>query len=159
MGEGAAGQREVPTIGVGAACADWPEVGRALAAAVKALPAAASLEPRPWHDVTVASTDRFLFALRDSPDLRGFAEQRLRPLIERDRRSRGDLVATLAAYCDNCGRKADTADVLRIKRQTLYHRLHRIEEALGADLDDGETRLALHLALRADRYLDLTSKP
>ena len=154
------GQRlAVPTIAVGAACAGWPEVGRALAAAVEALPAAATLEPRAWHDVTVASTDRFLFALRDSPDLRGFAEQRLRPLIERDRRSRGDLLATLAAYCDNCGRKADTAAELRIKRQTLYHRLHRIEEALGADLDDGETRLALHLALRADRYLDLTSKP
>ncbi len=158
----AAGRRlgdERPTIAVGAACAGWPEVGRALAAAVTALPAAATLEPRAWHDITVASTDRFLFALRDSPDLRGFAEQRLRPLIERDRRSRGDLVATLAAYCDNCGRKADTAAELRIKRQTLYHRLHRIEEALGADLDDGETRLALHLALRADRYLDLTSKP
>lgn len=158
----ATGQRpgwRVPTIAVGAACADWSEVGRALAAAVEALPAAATLEPRPWHDVTIASTDRFLFALRDSPDLRGFAEQRLRPLIERDRRSRGDLLATLAAYCDNCGRKADTAAELRIKRQTLYHRLHRIEEALGADLDDGDTRLALHLALRADRYLDLTSKP
>ncbi len=158
----AAGRRlgeEVPTIAVGGACAGWPEVGRALAAAVAALPAAATLEAQPWHDVTVASTDRFLFALRDSPDLRGFAEQRLRPLIERDRRSRGDLLATLAAYCDNCGRKADTAADLRIKRQTLYHRLHRIEEALGADLDDGETRLALHLALRADRYLDLTSKP
>jgi purine catabolism regulator len=158
----AAGRRlgdERPTVAVGAACAGWPEVGRALAAAVMALPAAATLELRAWHDVTVASTDRFLFALRDSPDLRGFAEQRLRPLIERDRRSRGDLVATLAAYCDNCGRKADTAAELRIKRQTLYHRLHRIEEALGADLDDGETRLALHLALRADRYLDLTSKP
>jgi PucR family transcriptional regulator, purine catabolism regulatory protein len=150
---------ERPTIALAAASAGWPEVGRALAAAVTALPAAATLEPRAWHDVTVASTDRFLFALRDSPDLRGFAEQRLRPLIERDRRSRGDLVATLAAYCDNCGRKADTAAELRIKRQTLYHRLHRIEEALGADLDDGETRLALHLALRADRYLDLTSKP
>jgi purine catabolism regulator len=150
---------ERPTIAVGAACAGWPEVGRALAAAVSALPAAATLEPQPWHDVTVASTDRFLFALRDNPELRAFAEQRLRPLIERDRRSRGDLVATLAAYCDNCGRKADTAAELRIKRQTLYHRLHRIEEALGADLEDGETRLALHLALRADRYLDLTSKP
>lgn len=148
-----------PILAVGAACAGWPEVGRALAAAVAALPAAATLAPRPWHDVTIASTDRFLFTLRDSPDLRGFAEQRLRPLIERDRRSRGDLLATLAAYCDNCGRKADTAAQLRIKRQTLYHRLHRIEEALGADLDDGETRLAVHLALRADRYLDLTSKP
>lgn len=148
-----------PIVAVGAACAGWPEVGRALAVAVAALPAAATLEPRSWHDVTVASTDRFLFTLRDSPDLRGFAEQRLRPLIERDRRSRGDLLATLAAYCDNCGRKADTAAQLRIKRQTLYHRLHRIEEALGADLDDGETRLAVHLALRADRYLDLTSKP
>lgn len=158
----AAGRRagaEAPTIAVGAACAGWPEVGEALAAAVDALPAAATLEPRPWHDVTVPSTYRLLFGLRDDADLRAFAEQRLRPLIERDRRSRGNLLATLAAYCDNCGRKADTAAQLRIKRQTLYHRLHRIEDALGADLDDGETRLSLHLALRADRYLDLASKP
>ncbi len=155
----AADGHENPIVAVGAACAGWPEVGRALGDAVAALPAAATLEPRAWHDVTVPSADRFLFALCDNPDLEAFAEQRLRPLIERDRHSRGDLIATLTAYCDNCGRKADTAAQLRIKRQTLYHRLHRIEEALGADLDNGETRLTLHLALRADRYLDLTSKP
>jgi hypothetical protein len=68
-------------------------------------------------------------------------------------------IGVAVAELRRCGRKADTAAELRIKRQTLYHRLLRIEEALGADLDDGETRLALHLALRADRYLDLTSKP
>ncbi len=148
-----------PTICVGAACEEWSEVGEALRTATEALAAAATLDPRPWHDATVASTDRFLFAVRDRPELRHFAESRLRPLIELDRRSRGDLVATLDVYCDNCGRKADTAAALKIKRQTLYHRLRRIEEALGADLDDGETRLALHLALRAARRLEPAANP
>jgi PucR family transcriptional regulator, purine catabolism regulatory protein len=148
-----------PTICVGPACAGWPEVGTALADAARSLPAAATLDPLPWHDLAVASADRLLFTLRDDPELARFADLRLRPLIDRDRQSRGDLLVTLAAYCENSGRKADTAAALGIKRQTLYHRLHRIEDALSADLDDGDTRLSLHLALRANRYLDLASKP
>jgi PucR family transcriptional regulator, purine catabolism regulatory protein len=64
------------------------------------------------------------------------------------------LLPTLVAYCDHCGRKAETARALNIKRQTLYNRLERIEELLGAKLSDGETFLGLHFALRVMRYLD-----
>jgi PucR family transcriptional regulator, purine catabolism regulatory protein len=160
LAERGAGRRlggERPTICVGAACEGWSDVARALAAASQALPAAVTLESRPWHDVTIASADSFLFAVRDRPELRDLTELSLRPLIELDRRGRGSLMETLAVYFEKCGRKADTAAALQIKRQTLYHRLSRIEEALDADLDDGPTRLALHLALRADRYLALAT--
>lgn len=142
------------TVCVAAPCADWLEVPSALTAAIEALAAAATMPSRPWHDVAIASTDRLLFALREQPELRRFAELRLRPLIDLDRRSRGDLVATLRAYCEHGGRKAETARALHVERQTLYHRLRRIEAALGADLDDGETLLSLHLALRAVRHLE-----
>jgi purine catabolism regulator len=145
-----------PTICVGAASTGWVETAAALGAASHAIPASATLDPCLWHDVSVASTDRLLFALRDSPELREFVEQRLQPLLERDRHGRGDLLRTLAAYCANGGHKVQTARALHIERQTLYNRLRRIEEALEADLDDGETRLSLHLAVRAKRHLDRT---
>lgn len=49
------------------------------------------------------------------------------------------------------GRKADTAQRLHLARQSLYKRLARIEALLDADLDDEDTRLGLHLAIRAKR--------
>jgi PucR family transcriptional regulator, purine catabolism regulatory protein len=143
-----------PTICVGAAATGWIETAAELGAAAHAIPASANLDARPWHDVSVASPDRLLFAFRETPELREFVDQQLRPLIERDRQGRGDLLQTLAAYCANGGHKVQTARALHVERQTLYNRLRRIEEALEVDLDDGETRFSLHLAVRAKRHLD-----
>jgi purine catabolism regulator len=117
---------------------------------------AAAHEPhRPWHDLAVPSPDRLLFALRTSKDLHQFTEERLRPLLDADRRGRGDLIETLGTLCDNAGRKRETAEKLGIKRQTLYHRLNRIETATGSDLSDGDVLLSFHIALRARRFLEL----
>ncbi|MCZ9336203.1 helix-turn-helix domain-containing protein, partial [Streptomyces sp. TRM76130] len=44
-----------------------------------------------------------------------------------------------------------TAAELGIHRQTLYYRLTRVERLTGLDLDDGEDRLLLHMALKAHR--------
>jgi DNA-binding PucR family transcriptional regulator len=40
---------------------------------------------------------------------------------------------------------------LGIHRQTLYYRLSRVEQLTGLDLDDGEDRLLLHMALKGAR--------
>jgi purine catabolism regulator len=143
-----------PTICIGAASPGWVEAAAELGAAAHAIPASANLDPRPWHDVSVASPDRLLFAFRETAELREFVDQQLRPLIERDRQGRSDLVETLATFCANGGHKVQTARALHVERQTLYNRLRRIEECLGVNLDDGETRFSLHLAVRAKRHLD-----
>jgi PucR family transcriptional regulator, purine catabolism regulatory protein len=137
------------TVAVAPAAASWLDVGAALALASGSLAAAASSRSRPWHDLGVPSTDRLLFSLRDQPELERFAELRLRPLLDADRGGRGELLRTLSAFCEQAGRKAATAQALGIRRQSLYHRLRRIEQALDCDLEDGETRLSLHLALRS----------
>jgi PucR family transcriptional regulator, purine catabolism regulatory protein len=144
-----------PTIAVADAVGGWREAGLGLHAAITSLEAAGHEEPRPWHDITKPSPDRLLYSLRGSRGLREFTEQRLRPLIEADRRGRGDLVTTLATLCDNAGRRAETAEALHVKRQTLYHRLNRIEAIAGSDLADGDVLLSFHVALRARRFLDL----
>jgi purine catabolism regulator len=141
-------------VSVGPVARSWSAAGEGLKVALGALAAAPRDKSRTWHDVTRPELDRFLFALRDRPELRHFAETRLAPLIEYHGLRKSKLLPTLVAYCDHCGRKAETARALNIKRQTLYNRLERIEELLGAKLSDGETFLGLHFALRVMRYLD-----
>ena len=58
------------------------------------------------------------------------------------------LVTTLETYLDRAGDAQATAAALFIHRTTLYHRLRRIAEISGADLRDGDDRLALHVGLR-----------
>lgn len=64
-----------------------------------------------------------------------------------------DLVDTLRVYLDAAGNVARTADRLAIHRQTVYHRLAQVHKRTGWDLDDGEQRLRLHLALRLAPYV------
>lgn len=58
-----------------------------------------------------------------------------------------DLVHTAAVYLDEAGSVQRTAAALGIHRQTLYHRLEKIERLSGLSLDSGRDRLQLHLAL------------
>ncbi|MFF1275623.1 PucR family transcriptional regulator [Streptomyces marokkonensis] len=62
-----------------------------------------------------------------------------------------ELARTAEIYLDRAGQAGRTAAELGIHRQTLYYRLSRIEQLTGLDLDDGEDRLLLHMALKAHR--------
>ncbi|MEU7019824.1 helix-turn-helix domain-containing protein [Streptomyces sp. NPDC046203] len=62
-----------------------------------------------------------------------------------------ELARTAEAFLDHAGQAGRTATVLGIHRQTLYYRLSRVEQLTGLDLDEGEDRLLLHMALKAAR--------
>ncbi|GGJ57377.1 PucR family transcriptional regulator [Streptomyces brasiliensis] len=62
-----------------------------------------------------------------------------------------ELARTAEAYLDCAGQAGRTAAELGIHRQTLYYRLSRVEQLTGLDLDDGEDRLLLHMALKGAR--------
>nr|WP_225837834.1 helix-turn-helix domain-containing protein [Streptomyces sp. NK08204] len=62
-----------------------------------------------------------------------------------------DLARTAEVYLDCAGQAGRTAAELGIHRQTLYYRLSRVEQLTGLDLDDGEDRLLLHMALKRAR--------
>lgn len=62
-----------------------------------------------------------------------------------------ELARTAEVFLDCAGQAARAAAELGIHRQTLYYRLSRIEKLTGLDLDDGEDRLLLHMALKAHR--------
>ncbi|WP_435130783.1 PucR family transcriptional regulator [Actinacidiphila sp. bgisy144] len=62
-----------------------------------------------------------------------------------------ELAHTAEVFLDHAGQAGRTATALAIHRQTLYYRLSRIEQLTGLDLADGESRLLLHMALKAAR--------
>ncbi|MGW2949760.1 PucR family transcriptional regulator [Streptomyces eurythermus] len=62
-----------------------------------------------------------------------------------------ELARTAEIYLDRAGQAGRTASELGIHRQTLYYRLSRVEQLTGLDLDDGEDRLLLHMALKRAR--------
>ncbi|MBL1101469.1 PucR family transcriptional regulator [Streptomyces coffeae] len=72
----------------------------------------------------------------------------VRPLLER---SHAELARTAEAFLDCAGQASRTAQLLGIHRQTLYYRLSRVKQLTGLDLDAGEDRLLLHMALKAAR--------
>ncbi len=70
----------------------------------------------------------------------------LHRLIEADRS--GELLRTLEVYLDTGGDVKATASALYLHRTSLYGRLNRIQEILGASLRDGNLRLELHVSLK-----------
>ncbi len=82
----------------------------------------------------------------------GFVDEQLGPLLADGSPRTRTLLDTLEAYLACGGRKAEAARALHLERQSLYLRLRRIEELLGVSLNDEDTMLGLHLALRARRF-------
>ncbi|MCX2181681.1 helix-turn-helix domain-containing protein [Streptomyces sp. SKN60] len=62
-----------------------------------------------------------------------------------------ELARTAEVFLDHAGQAGRTATALGIHRQTLYYRLSRVEQLTGLDLDAGEDRLLLHMALKSAR--------
>lgn len=110
-----------------------------------------------WQDATAPDLEVLIRAMRDSTLLRRFVDRRLLPLIDHDRDRRSDLIKTLEALFAHDGNKADTARALHLERQSLYHRLSKIESIIGGSLADEDTRLGLHVALRTLRMSSLHS--
>ncbi|SDH46413.1 purine catabolism regulatory protein [Leifsonia sp. 98AMF] len=92
---------------------------------------------------------RLVNALGSDPRLLEHTEQLLRPLIEYDLATGGDLVEVLRAYLSHPGNRTRAAAASHLSRSVFYQRIALIEELLGMDLDDGETVAALHAAVLA----------
>ncbi|HZJ40444.1 MAG TPA: helix-turn-helix domain-containing protein [Demequina sp.] len=92
-----------------------------------------------------------LNSLRDDHRLLDHGERMLAPLIEHDARAGGDLEVVLAAMLAYPSNRTAAAKASHLSRSVFYQRLAIIAALLDADLDDGETQTALHIALLARR--------
>ncbi len=87
--------------------------------------------------------------LRDDPRVQTYAERELGALLAHDAQAGTDLTAALRAYFVAGRNKSVAAAAAHVSRPAFYDRLAKVERVLGADLDDVETCLSLHVALLA----------
>ncbi len=136
-------------LAIGAPADTWQAAGTGLRRVRRSAGAATALPPRRWYDARRPGVTDLLHELRDTPELDAFVDEQLGPLLEGGSARHRVLLETLEAYLAAGGRKAQAARALHLERQSLYLRLHRIEELLGVSLDDEDAVLGLHLAVRA----------
>lgn len=101
---------------------------------------------------------RLLFAVSGQPELGDFFEDTVGPLVDYDRRTGADLMATLDAFFLCLGSPTETAHRMHLHRNTVLYRLRRIEEVGGLKLDDAATRLNLQLCLRIRDVLHVSDQ-
>jgi PucR family transcriptional regulator, purine catabolism regulatory protein len=86
-------------------------------------------------------------------NLQDFAAEYLQPVIQYDQKYNGKLLETLKVYLECNGSKQEAASKLFIVRQTLYHRLQKLENILGKDFMEHEKRVAIEFMLLVQDYL------
>ncbi|MGE7022884.1 PucR family transcriptional regulator [Solibacillus cecembensis] len=91
-----------------------------------------------------------ILQLQKNPTIMDMVTENISPLIEYDLKHNSNLVETLKVYLQTNGLKKETSERLFIVRQTLYHRLDKIEQLLGHDFMQPEKRLALEMMLAAN---------
>ncbi len=102
---------------------------------------------------------RILLQLKDNDLLQSFIQDYLQDLLDYDQEMGSDLFETLRVYLACNGSKKETAEQLFIVRQTLYHRIEKIESILGKDFMSPLNRITLEVAIRAHQLLNQSINP
>lgn len=100
---------------------------------------------------------RLISYMQKQQDLREFVMEYLEPVIVHDQKHNGKLLETLKVYLSCNGSKKETANQLFIVRQTLYHRIQKLENLLGEDFMLAEKRLVIEFMIMAYEYLNSTN--
>jgi purine catabolism regulator len=101
---------------------------------------------------------RLLSLLLDTAELRSFFKETLGELAD-ERYANDEFITTLETFFDEHGNLSQTANKLHVHRNTLLYRMERIAQIGSFDLENPETRLAVHLALKIRRLLSNKKLP
>ncbi|MFF4363286.1 PucR family transcriptional regulator [Streptomyces sp. NPDC001604] len=141
------------TVTVGSEVTDLHDSARSFREAsrvAEATPPGQPLPPdRSFHELSDIGLRRLLYALREDTRIQDYARRRLGHLVDHDIRHGTDLLTTLRHYLDAAGKKTTAARRGGVSRETVYQRLRTIERLLDCDLESGEQRAELHVALTA----------
>jgi purine catabolism regulator len=143
---------EVRAVGVSRPCAAsaLPRALTEARAAQRLAPSEPGCQVQRYDELAL---HRLLAPLVPGPELANFVEDELGELIAYDAAHNADLVRTLDAYLQANGNKIATADILHLRRRSVYYRLDRIEQVVGHSVDSPDRRARLYVALRARELL------
>lgn len=135
-------------VTVGRRAADWAGASASLQEAIDGAvfaPLLGSIEPLLAEDTALF---RLLREIEKSGALDDFITRQLGPVLDADARRGSDLLRTLAELFRAGGSRSAAAQALGVRRQTLYDRLRRIEELLGAAVVSDPLRaVTVHVAI------------
>ncbi|EFL30036.1 regulatory protein [Streptomyces viridochromogenes DSM 40736] len=157
LGRTALGLAPGAIVSAGSEVTDLADTARSFREAARVLEATPPGQPLPpdrsFHELVDVDLRRLLYALREDTRVQDYTERRLGRLIDHDTRHGTDLLTTLGHYLDAAGNKTTAARRGGLSRETMYQRLRTVERVLGTDLESGEGRTELHVALTALRVL------
>lgn len=90
--------------------------------------------------------------LQNNSSLMQAAKEKIEKLSQYDSKHNANLIQTLDVYFQCNGLKKETAERLFIVRQTLYHRLEKVEQIIGNDFMKYENRLCLEIMLLMTKH-------
>lgn len=144
------GTRHAANIGVGRVAASITEIARSRDDADRALrvlrsrcESGVAVHFRDVHFESLMLQLGDLVAAQDQPPTGPYDR-----LVDYDRESGSDLVATLAAYLDAFGNVNEAAGAVQVHPNTFRYRLRRLCEISGLDLGDPGARLAVMVQLK-----------
>jgi PucR family transcriptional regulator, purine catabolism regulatory protein len=140
-------------VSVGSEVTDLTDTARSFREAARVAEATPPGQPLPpdrsFHELPDIGLRRLLYALRADARIQEYTERQLRRLIDHDTQHGTDLLTTLRHYLDAAGNKTTAARRGGLSRETMYQRLRTIERLLARDLESGDQRTELHVALTA----------
>jgi purine catabolism regulator len=134
-------------IAAGSIVGDVLDLRRSFEEASQVADAASRQPARPFFQLPDVRLRGLLQLLKQDSRLQTFVERELGPLLVHDSDHQAELVLVLRTYLEAGRNKSVAADNALMSRPSFYARLKRIEEILGADLNDVDTCLSLHVAL------------
>lgn len=145
---------ELKWISFGKAVTDYKEIGISYDTAISTLNYQRNIKilKKPFYENL--GVYRIIEQMSDKDNLKEIVSDYLGPLLIYDRDKGTELLKTLQAYFENAEAKKETADELHIVRQTLYHRLNRIESLIGEDFLNSENRFMMEFSIHALKYIE-----
>ena len=97
--------------------------------------------------------DQILLHTAQTQESREYILRKLGPLEQYDRIHDSQLLTTLDTLIHYNGSRRQASEALFLHRNTMAHRIRKIEEILGVSLDDPEEIRKLSLACQLKMYV------
>lgn len=137
-------------VGAGGLCENLSQVRRSYLEAQSAISLGSELMAGVHHfDYGTLAPYELLSCMATCKKPGSYGREPVEKIVTYDRLHGGSLLPTLEAFLDFYGRRKQAASRLRIHPNTLDYRIGKVRELTGLDLDDPNTRLVVHVWVKA----------
>lgn len=147
-------QTELQWLSFGKTITSYHHLGKSYETALATLSYQQNIEmlDEPFYESL--ATYRIIDQMTHKEELKEIIKDYLNPILLYDQEKGTELLKTLEVYFNNLGSKNETAEELHIVRQTLYHRLNRIESLIGDDFMTPKKRFMIEFSIQALKYIN-----